>query len=196
MKKKITVILVFALTIFLTACGHYIDYDTKPDDGLSLAVKDAFGDAFYYCGKEESDVYGDYYTFQINENDPDLIRRFVDVLNEYISESDDKVTVVVGIKQVEVLGQVFSLSNFSDTSLDYPDYDGFYDLWIGYLMYDHDSFWDDVNIYSSLVEVRKIEVSDKLQDKAELTGIDWYELWPNLEEVTVYDTSGWGNGSG
>ncbi|MBP3755502.1 MAG: hypothetical protein J6I66_11645 [Lachnospiraceae bacterium] len=194
MKKLITFILAFAIVIYQTACGHYIDYDTKPDDNLSLAVKDIFGDAFYYCGKEESDIYGDYYTFQINEKNPDLIRNFVDVLNEQVAESNDKVTVVVCIKQVEVLGEVFSLSNFSDTGLDYADYDGFYDLWIGYLMYDHDSFWDDVNIYSSLVEVKKLEISDLLQEKAEESGIDWYKMWPGLEEVTVYDTSEWGNG--
>ena len=56
MKKLVAFILAFAIAIFKSGCGHCIDYDSKPDDDLSQAVKDAFGDAFYYCGKEESDI--------------------------------------------------------------------------------------------------------------------------------------------
>ena len=182
------------IIMILCGCGYYKDYDLKPDDELSQAVKDTFGDAFYYNGMEESPIFGHYYTFQINDYNPETIRQFVDLLNEQMSGTDEKVTVVVGIKQVEVLGDAFSVSNFSDTNLDHADYDGFYDLWIGYLMFNHDAFWDDVSIYSSLTEIRKLEVSDHLQEQADATGIDWYELFPNLEEVTVYDTSSWGNG--
>ena len=195
MKKAIICLIILCVLILpLQACGHYEDYDLKPDDELSKTVKDSFGDAFYYNGMQESTIYGHYYTFQINENNPETIGKLVELLNEQLSNTDEKVTVAVGIKQVEGLGYVFSVSNFSDTNLDHADYDGFYDLWIGYLMYNHDPFWDDVNIYSSLENIKKLEVSDHLQEQAVETGIDWYEVWPDLEEVVVYDTSSWGNG--
>ncbi len=194
MKNVISLILALIISMLFSGCGHYMDSDIKPNDDLSKAVKDTFGDAFYYYGMEESEIYGHYYTFQINENNPEIIREFVDVINENIKEKNDKVTVAVGIKQVEVLGCVFSLSNFSDVDLDYADYDGLCCLWIGYLMYDHDAFWDDVNIYSSLNEIRKIDISDHLQEEFCATGFDCYEIWPDLEEITVYDTSEWGNG--
>ena len=58
-------------------------------------------------------------------------------------------------------------------------------------MFNHDSFWDDLSIYSKFKGIKYLTVTDIIQEQADEQGIDWYEYWPELENIEIIDTSQW-----
>ena len=175
----------------LVGCGHYTGRDLKPDDEFSESVKEKFGDSFHYNAHKETERYGSYYTFEIHDQSLETVRNFYEFANESFLGRDEKITVAVGIVQVEGLGVPFSIRNYTDETIDEADLEGLYNLHITHLMFDHDSFWDDLSIYSSFTGIRYLTVTDIIQQQADEEGIDWYEFWPDLESVEVIDTSEW-----
>ncbi len=187
--KKIIVCLL--MMVALTGCGHYPGRDLKPDDEFSESVKEEFGDSFHYNAHEESDKYGSYYTFEIHDQNLETVIDFYEFASESFHGCDEKTTIAVGIVQVEGLGIPFSIRNYTDETSDKADLDGLYNLHITHLMFNYDSFWDDLSIYSSFTGIKYLTVTDIIQSQADEEGIDWYEFWPDLESVEVIDTSEW-----
>ena len=89
--------------------------------------------------------------------------------------------------------RVFALSNYSDENLDKPDYSGFYCITLGWDVSPAEAFLYDPLTYSQIPNIKKLVISDKMQEKAAENDVDWYELWPDLEEVVVYETDKYGN---
>jgi len=189
MMRKILICLI--IVAILTGCGHYSGIDLKPDDEFSESVKEKFGDSFHYNAHKETERYGSYYTFEIHDQTLETVTDFYEFANETFCESDKKVTISVGIVLVEGLGEPFSLQNYTNDSTDKPDLEGLYNLHIGHVPFRHDSFWDDLSIYSSFSGIRYLTVTDIIQQQAEEQGIDWYEYWPELENIEIIDTSQW-----
>ncbi len=187
-RKIMTCLIIIAV---FAGCGHYSGHNLKPDDEFSESVKEKFGDSFHYNAHKETERYGSYYTFEIHDQSLEMVTDFYEFANEAFRGSDEKITVAVGIVQVEGLGVPFSIRNYTDETIDEADLEGLYNLHITHLMFDHDSFWDDLSIYSSFTGIRYLTVTDIIQQQADEEGIDWYEFWPDLESVEVIDTSEW-----
>ena len=187
--RKIWICLI--ISAILAGCGHYSGNNLNPDDVFTESVKEKFGDSFRYNDHEESERYGSYYTYEICDQYIETVTEFFEFANESFRGIDDKVTISVGIVQVEGLGEPFSLSNYSDESNDKADLEGLYNLHIVHLMFNHDSFWDDLSIYSKFKGIKYLTVTDIIQEQADEQGIDWYEYWPELENVEIIDTSQW-----
>lgn len=169
--------------------GYYESYDRKPDNEFSKKVKEEFGDAIYYqetTGLSNGVVQ---YTFLIREYSIENIVKLQELANAEIADKETKSTVGIMVDFSHGAQCAFSISNFSNSSLDNPDYDAFSNLRIGYLEFEHDSFWDDVSIYYSLSDIKKLRISDQLQEYADTYEVDWYQIWPGLEDVEVYATS-------
>lgn len=188
---KQIILLCLVLLVIMVGCGHYSGSDLRSDDDFSESIKEKFGDSFRYNYHEETERYGSYYTFEITEQNKETVANFFDFVNEELSGSDEKITISVGIVQVEGLGVPFSIRNYTDENGDKSDLNGFYNLQLIHLKFRHDSFWDDLSIYSSFSGIRYLTVTDIIQQQAEEQGIDWYEYWPELEKVEIIDTSGW-----
>lgn len=47
--------------------------------------------------------------------------------------------------------------------------------------------YDKLSTYINLPDVKSLSVSKKIAKKAEEEGIDWYEIWPDLEHYRVYE---------
>ena len=78
------------------------------------------------------------------------------------------------------------LYNFSYDDSPTTEYDGFYRLRVfyerGY------PWWIEPDVYTEIDNIIRLEIPDIMQEKADEEGIDWYEIWPDLEEVIVYET--------
>ena len=179
------------IVVALTGCGHYSGNNLKPDDEFSESVKNKFGDSFRYNAHEESERYGSYYTYEIREQNIETVTEFFQFANDSFGGTDKKITISVGIVQVEGLGVPFSIRNYTDEGCDKADLEGLYNLHITHLMFDHDSIWDDLSIYTSFKGVKYLTVTDVIQQKADEQGVDWYEYWPELVSIEIIDTSEW-----
>ncbi len=157
----------------------------RPADELTRAVRKATGKALYYHGKEESDSGVTEYEYGMREWDKDVITNLVNALNDVVKKKQGKVRVKVYLKISKGLCPVFSVENFSDDGLEAADYDGMYAVCIRKLGDEYDAFCDNPSFYTGIEGIKKLSINAGMKKQAEKEGIDWYELWPDLEEVEV-----------
>ena len=180
--KKIVGILVILLFI-LCGCGRFRNFNLEPDDSVSRAVYDEVGEDLHYHGKKEKDEIE--YEYQLRKKDTETIAKFVRALNSSLGSDQEKRSVCV---LVEIPGGeevVFFLSNYSDESLEKADYDGFYSLRIRSPDITREQLFSEPSTYTCIEGIRQLKIDIEMQQRAEEKGIDWYECWPDLEEVTV-----------
>ncbi len=46
---------------------------------------------------------------------------------------------------------------------------------------------NEVSTYINLPDIKNLTVTEKIVQFAEDEGIDWYEIWPDLEHYEVFD---------
>ena len=161
------------------------EHNRRPNDELSRSVKEAVGDDFYYQGKEKYDSGVTEYQYQVKKLEKAAITNLVNALNDTVKNEQGKITVWVGIKIPGGLEDVLYLENFSDEGLDEADYDGMYAIHIRKPDTAHDTCFDSPSVYTEIEGIRKLTINAEMKKQAEKEGIDWYELWPDLEEVKV-----------
>ena len=209
MKKRIPVIIllcVFALGLYLTieirknndSITEYVDSNTggrdyiyEPEDDFSSHLVSSLDSNIWYQGRNCDGASIVYYDFKIKSYREDDINNIYKVSNSNYCFISSKSKIWIGDGPSGVLFPMVVLSNYSDAKLENPDYDGFYSLSISFRE-GHD-YWQDLSLYTKMESIRRLELPDKLQKKAEKEGIDWYEVWPELEEVIVYETDDYGN---
>ena len=187
----ITISFAIAVPIFI---WFYIlpEYDYKiefisPSDELPRAVRKAAGKDFYYLGKEESDSGVTEYEYEIRTLEKGAIANLVNALNDAVENEQGKITVKVYLEDSGALCPIFSADNFSDAGLEAADYDGMYAICIRKPGDTCDLFGDSPSIYTGIEGIKKLSLNAGMKKQAEKEGIDWYELWPDLEEVEVVD---------
>jgi len=174
--------------MILFGCGVYQEHDEEPDDAISHAIKDEFDDLIFYQGKQESKDGIVVYNFLIREEKRDTVEAFANYINEMLYDTEKKVSVRGLVRFAYGTVEAFELKNYSDNSLVYPNYDNLSCLYIGHIEEDHDAFWDDYTIYFSFSDIKYLEISDYLFETSNAEGVDWYEIYPGLEDIIVYDT--------
>ena len=188
LKKIVSTIGIIIFLLFsLCGCGGYNYYNLKPDDSLSHAVYDAVGEDLDYHGKKESDVYGFQYEYELRKKDAETISRLVKAVNSTRGDGQKKIQVAVYVEDIlhpDAWTVAFILCNYSDVNLEKADYDGFRSLYIG----DYSDSFGSIaqpSTYTGIEGIRKVKLGIQMQQRADEEGIDWYECWPDLEEVTV-----------
>ena len=168
----------------------YKRYNKKPDDELSRSVQETVGADFYYRGKHEADFGGVWYLYLIKKKDKAAVATLVNALNDAVEGEQRKIGVQVYTDGYihGRLEPLFLVKNFSDDGLKSPDYDGMCAICIREPDHASDECFYNPSIYIGIEGIRKLRIDSEMQEKAEKEGIDWYEIWPELEEILVeYD---------
>ena len=50
-------------------------------------------------------------------------------------------------------------------------------------------FWNDPSTYTCFNGIKRLGLPNTLQDRADENGVDWYDAWPELEEMEIYETN-------
>ncbi len=164
--------------------GYNLD-NRRPNDKLSRTVREATGNDFYYQGKHEDVFGGRWYEYLIKKKDRAAIANLVNALNNSVENEQIKIGVQVGTDFPHGIEYIFTLENFSDDGLEVADYDGMYAIYIREPDVVDDECFYDPSIYTEIEGIRKLCIEYEMQQGAEKQGIDWYEVWPDLEEIKV-----------
>lgn len=155
-----------------------------PDDAFSTKVVSEIDDAYLYFGKEDFAGGIRVYNFYLNKRCADSNVLFLRSVNQYISYAYGKTKIGI-LYGSGVYSYVYILRNYENESSVSPYSNGFYYLEFG-PAWDH--FSSNLSDYSRIEGIKYVEMPDLMQEKADEEGIDWYEIWPDLEEVIVYET--------
>ena len=123
----------------------------------------------------------------IEKCDRDTITRFSKVLNDLARKEKKKIAVYVKVENTHGVESVLSLKNYSNDNSEQADYEGFYALSISYFMNSEEESFKDPQTYTGIEGIKHLRIDSEMQKKAEEQGIDWYEIWPDLEDVVIID---------
>ena len=189
MKRSILFCLLL-VALLLTSCGNVEYHNKKADDDISKAIYEAAGEDVYYCGKNDVSQGQLSYEYLIMEEREDLLQDVVSAVNETIEEKGiaDKVDILLHYEIPGGMGMSIRLCNYSDDKLTYPDCNGLQRLASGgYKEEVNTDFYNNPNSYIAITNIKYLKVRKSIHERAEAEGIDWYEYWPELESVEVFE---------
>ena len=184
MTKLLLLSILFSL---LCSCGYTHYQNKKADNLLSQMVYEKIGgEDIYYLGAWEDDGVM-IYPFLLNKMDKTVICDFAEIVNEAVEGEKQKITIY--LRTSIPGGQELNISfrNYSDETRPFADYDGFMKVHVCYPDITREEVLADPMTYTVLPDVRVLTMSGKFQKKIEEEGIDWKEIWPDLEEVEYTD---------
>ena len=188
-KKTIGISIVFVLILFglsrMNRCGNNSPNRGIPYDKFSRAIYREMGDDIWYYHKEKGRSGEKKYYYIIEKCDKDTINRFTKVLNILGQKEKKKIAVYVEAKFVHGLESVLNLKNYSNDNSEQSDYEGFYVLSISYP--DFEEGLRNPQTYTGIEGIKYLRIDSEMQKRAEEQGIDWYEIWPDLEDVVIID---------
>ena len=189
-KKIIGISIVFVLILFglsrMNRCGNNSPNHGIPYDNFSRAIYREMGDDIWYYHKEKGRSGEKKYYYIIEKCDKDTINRFTKVLNILGQKEKKKIAVYVEAKFVHGLESALNLKNYTNDNSEQADYEGFYALSTSYLDNTAQESLKDPQTYTGIEGIKYLRIDSEMQKKADEQGIDWYEIWPDLEDVVVY----------
>ena len=187
-KKIIGISIVFVLILLglsrMNRCGDNSPNRGIPYDKFSRAIYREMGDDIWYYYKDKGRSGEKEYYYIIEKCDRDTITRFSKVLNDLAQEEKKKIAIYVEAKNTHGSESVLSLKNYSNDNSEQADYEGFYVLSISYP--DFEEGLRNPQTYTGIEGIKHLRIDSEMQKKVEELGIDWYEVWPDLEDVVVY----------
>ena len=163
---------------------YYEMTSAEADDDFSENVIYAAGDVFMYRGKQIGEDLIQYeFVYESIWNEADAVN-FSHAIAENAYVVKEKAQIIVGQSSGSLANWAFTLDNTSDESLEQPDYDGFYRVRIVDCMFPDDP--EFIQLISSLEGIRKMEATETFMKISEENGIDWYEVWPELEGIEMF----------
>lgn len=190
-KKIIGISIVFVLILLglsrVNRCGNNSPNHGTPYDNFSRAIYREMGDDIWYYYKDKGRSGEKEYCFVIEKCDRDTITRFSKVLNDLARKEKKKIAVYVKVENTHGVESVLSLKNYSNDNSEQADYEGFYALSISYFMNSEEESFKDPQTYTGIEGIKHLRIDSEMQKKAEEQGIDWYEIWPDLEDVVIID---------
>ncbi len=188
--KRIISIIVLSIICITGCAGGVVNYkNAKPDDDISESMLNSIGDDLWYLWKEEIPNEGTKYVYLVRKSDDLALRTFVDGVS--LLDAADEGRAILAVHQEISNGELctlFFLSNYDcwgDKDSEILNDFGY--LKIRYNEYS-DAAWQSPETYTAFEGIRHLEIPDVLQAKADEEGIDWYEIWPELEEIIVFET--------
>ncbi|MBP5253055.1 MAG: hypothetical protein J6Z21_04605 [Lachnospiraceae bacterium] len=169
----------------LSQCGG-VDHPCETDDLFSENVMKKMKDSYLYMGSSRERGVVKIYNFKANGLYDNSICDMYSVCTDYIGYCRGKTMICLNDGSAGMLTPMVILTNYSDESVNSPDYDGFCSLYV--ISREYYKYWLEPDRYIGIVGIKKLEIPDIMQETADEEGIDWYEIWPDLEEVIVYET--------
>ena len=187
-KKIIGISIVFVLILLglsrMNRCGDNSPNRGIPYDKFSRAIYREMGDDIWYYYKDKGRSGEKEYYYIIEKCDRDTITRFSKVLNDLAQEEKKKIAIYVEVEDPYGSESVLNLKNYSNDNSERADYERFYALSISYP--DFEEGLRNPQTYTGIEGIKYLRIDSEMQKKAEEQGIDWYEVWPDLEDVVVY----------
>ena len=187
-KKIIGISIVFVLILLglsrMNSCGDNSPNRGIPYDKFSRAIYREMGDDIWYYYKNKGRSGEKEYYYIIEKCDRDTITRFAKVLNDLAQEEKKKLAIYVEVEDPYGSESVLNLKNYSNDNSEQADYERFYALSISYP--DFEEELRNPQTYTGIEGIKYLRIDSEMQKRAEEQGIDWYEIWPDLEDVVVY----------
>ena len=187
-KKIIGISIVFVLILLglsrMNRCGNNSPNRGIPYDKFSRAIYREMGDDIWYYHKEKGRSGEKKYYYIIEKCDKDTINRFTKVLNILGQKEKKKIAIYVEVEDPYGSESVLNLKNYSNNNSEQADYERFYALSISYP--DFEEGLRNPQTYTGIEGIKYLRIDSEMQKRAEEQGIDWYEVWPDLEDVVVY----------
>ena len=187
-KKIIGISIVFVLILLglsrVNRCGNNSPNHGTPYDNFSRAIYREMGDDIWYYYKDKGRSGEKEYYYIIEKCDRDTITRFAKVLNDLAQEEKKKIAIYVEVEDPYGSESVLNLKNYSNDNSEQADYERFYALSISYP--DFEEELRNPQTYTGIEGIKYLRIDSEMQKRAEEQGIDWYEVWPDLEDVVVY----------
>ena len=187
-KKIIGISIVFVLILLglsrMNRCGDNSPNRGIPYDKFSRAIYREMGDDIWYYYKDKGRSGEKEYYYIIEKCDRDTITRFAKVLNDLAQEEKKKIAIYVEVEDPYGSESVLNLKNYSNDNSEQADYERFYALSISYP--DFEEELRNPQTYTGIEGIKYLRIDSEMQKRAEEQGIDWYEIWPDLEDVVVY----------
>ena len=190
-KKIIGTCIIIAFILFglsrMNRCGNNSPNRGIPYDKFSRAIYREMGDDIWYYYKDKGQSGEKEYYYIIEKCDRDTLTRFSKVLNDLAQEEKKKIAIYVKVENTHGVESVLSLKNYSNDNSEQADYEGFYALSISYFMNSEEKSFKDPQTYTGIEGIKHLRIDSEMQKRAEEQGIDWYEIWPDLEDVVIID---------
>ena len=187
-KKIIGTCIIIAFILFglsrMNRCGNNSPNRGIPYDKFSRAIYREMGDDIWYYYKNKGRSGEKEYYYIIEKCDRDTITRFSKVLNDLAQEEKKKIAIYVEVEDPYGSESVLNLKNYSNNNSEQADYERFYALSISYP--DFEEGLRNPQTYTGIEGIKYLRIDSEMQKRAEEQGIDWYEIWPDLEDVVVY----------
>ena len=187
-KKIIGISIVFVLILLglsrMNRCGDNSPNRGIPYDKFSRAIYREMGDDIWYYYQDKGRSGEKEYYYIIEKCDRDTINRFAKVLNDLAQEEKKKIAIYVEVEDPYGSESVLNLKNYSNDNSEQADYERFYALSISYP--DFEEELRNPQTYTGIEGIKYLRIDSEMQKRAEEQGIDWYEIWPDLEDVVVY----------
>ena len=188
-KKIIGISIVFVLILFglsrMNRCGNNSPNRGIPYDKFSRAIYREMGDDIWYYYKDKGRSGEKEYYYIIEKCDRDTITRFSKVLNDLAQEEKKKIAIYVEVEDPYGSESVLNLKNYSNDNSERAGYERFYALSISYP--DFEEGLRNPQTYTGIEGIKYLRIDSEMQKRAEEQGIDWYEIWPDLEDVVIID---------
>lgn len=189
-------IVVAGCFIFAFACSLSNKKNHEPDDIISEAICEAAGSkTLRYCGKRYLEpgrlgVSGEFalYEYEILDYEVEIpLTDIIEAANSVIKEKKiiQKIDFDLWEKSTSRAHRsVVHLSNYYVDEDGYEQYESLQILSIcGSVV--GDSPYNKASTYINLPDIKRLYVTEKVAKDAEENGIDWYDIWPDLEYIKV-----------
>ena len=178
------------IILLLSGCRPVdYSYNHDADDMISTAIYNEIGgEDIYYQGKEVTSENVTTYEYLIVHQERGQLEQLISAVNAVLVAEDinNKISIECWVRISGAIVLDARLTNYSDDTLREPDYDMLQRLHIGFDIMTHSNLYDQPSCYLSLSKIKCLEIPEKMQQKAAAENIDWYEIWPELENVEVY----------
>lgn len=183
-------LLLFAMSI--VGCGNdrYVVTNKKADDAMSQAIYDQLGEKICYqnssFNKAEEVLY---YFYVVNDyKDENLLVDMANTVNKRLKEDDISERICFVIWEVIPGGTrtMVCLSNYYENDSEYESYETLQCLEIRGAENGYENY-NKVSAYDNLKNIKALIVEKRINKVWEDEGIDWYEIWPDLEYYEVLE---------
>ncbi len=158
----------------------------KAKDPVINAIKEGLGEDVT-LDEFDHDQMSAYYWYLLNTYEKNVLAQFEAALNSIQNKSQNKIRVAIWDDVPGGMQSIFVLKNYSEQGKMTED---------GKFTYlvicdpsrrgSNTDFFLNPEIYTALSDIRYLEIADSMQQLAEETGIDWYEVWPELKSAKKY----------
>ena len=198
MPKIYTLILLLLSSMIVAGCGEGFraDVNKRPDDDISEAIYEAVGrkKVYYYSKRSDNSEKIVFYEYLVHDyEDENVLTDMVEAVNEVREKEniENKISLVIREKIPGGVEAVASLRNYYEGENGCEQYEMLQCLYITGTEHSfrrqQGSPYDKISTYINLPDIKSLVVSEKIAKTAEEEGIDWYEIWPDLEYYEVLE---------